>query len=287
MMYDHGKSDRCIVPMKSSNNGKRKGTRNQGRPYLGTQREISETDMGQGPTVDRRTDRRPAEKVEGRHLTKGNSRKQNMHRTQCRERMQSALGRIRQAAIADREMQFTSLYHHIYSLDTLTTAFYGLNRRSTPGVDRVTWQEYEQSLTENLEGLSDRLKRGGYRAKPVRRTYIPKADGSERSLGIPVLEDKIVQAATKEVLNAIYEQEFLGFSYGFRPGRSPHDALDAVSVGIERRKVNWVPDADIMGFFDAIDHECLVKLLRHRILDQRVERLVRKWLKSVLNGHYR
>jgi len=155
-----------------------------------------------------------------------------------------------------------------------------LKRQSAPGVDGETWYHYQENLEENLEDLSRRLKSGGYRAKPVRRVYIPKADGRERPIGIPALEDKIVQRATVEVLNGIYEEDFLGFSYGFRPGRNQHNALDAVTVGIESKKVNWVLDADIRGFFDSIDHEWLLKFIEHRIADQRVIRHVKKWLKA-------
>jgi RNA-directed DNA polymerase len=160
----------------------------------------------------------------------------------------------------------------------LREAYDGLNRDAAPGVDGQTWAAYGENLEANLRDLSDRLKRGGYHARPVERVYIPKPDGRQRPIGIPTLEDKIVQRATVAVLNAIYEEEFRGFSYGFRPGRSPHDALDAVTVGIEKRNVNWVLDADIRGFFDAIDHAWLVKFIEHRIGDQRVVRHMQKWL---------
>jgi group II intron reverse transcriptase/maturase len=155
-----------------------------------------------------------------------------------------------------------------------------MKRDAAAGVDGQTWRQYGEALESHLEDLSDRLRRGGYRAKPVRRAFIPKADGGQRPLGVPVLEDKIVQRATAEVLNAIYEADFVGFSYGFRPGRSPHNALDAVSVGITRRKVSWVLDADIRGFYDAVDHEWLVRFVEHRIADRRVVRHVKKWLKA-------
>jgi len=168
----------------------------------------------------------------------------------------------------------------VYDVGRLEKAYKGLNRKAAAGVDKVTWQEYGENIEENLEELSGRLKRGAYRARPVRRTYISKSDGRQRPLGVTALEDKIVQSATTEVLNAVYEQDFLGFSYGFRPGRSQHNALDAVSVGIKKRKVNWVLDADVRGFFDAINHEWLVRFLEHRIGDQRVIRHVKKWLKA-------
>jgi len=168
----------------------------------------------------------------------------------------------------------------VYNVERLKKAYEGLNRKGAAGVDQVTWKEYGERLEENLEDLSGRLQRGAYRARPVRRVYIPKSDGRQRPLGVPALEDKIVQSATAEVLNAVYEQDFVGFSYGFRPGRSQHNALDAVSVGILGRKVSWVLDADIRGYFDAIDHEWLIRFVEHRIGDQRVIRHVKKWLKA-------
>ena len=159
-------------------------------------------------------------------------------------------------------------------------AYQATQRRAAAGVDGVTWEMYGENLEENVRDLSARLKRGAYRAKPVRRVYIDKADGSRRPLGVPTVEDKVVQRATSEVLGAVYEQDFLGFSYGFRPGRSPHDALDALSAAITKKKVNWVLDADIRGFYDALDHEWLVKFVEHRIGDRRVIRLIQKWLKA-------
>ncbi len=172
-----------------------------------------------------------------------------------------------------------ALWHHVYNVNRLREAYYGLKRSSAPGIDAMAWRDYGKDLEANLRDLSDRLKRGGYRAKPVRRVYIPKGDGRQRPIGIPVLEDKIVQRAVVEVLNAIYEVDFLGFSYGFRPGRSQHNALDALTVAIRSRKINWVLDADIRGFFDAIDHEWLVRFIEHRIGDKRVVRHIEKWLK--------
>lgn len=192
----------------------------------------------------------------------------------------SALERIRQAARRDKQLRFTSLLHHIDNPDMLREAYFSLKRDAAPGVDGETWRAYGEALGENLQDLSGRLKRGAYRAKPVRRVYIPKADGRQRPLGVPVLEDKLVQRATVEVLNAIYETDFLGFSYGFRPGRSQHNALDALYAGLLTRKVNWVLDADIRGFFDAIDHGWLVKFVEHRIADRRVVRLIQKWLNA-------
>src|SRR6266571_1565195 len=177
-------------------------------------------------------------------------------------------------------MRFTSLMHHIYNQSMLREAYYGLKRDAAPGVDGETWREYGEDLESNLEELSARLRRGAYRAKPVRRVYIAKADGRMRPLGVTALEDKIVQRATVEVVNAIYETDFLGFSYGFRPGRNAHNALDVLYAGILTRKVNWVLDADIRGFFEAMNHEWLVKFVEHRIADQRVVRLIQKWLSA-------
>jgi len=177
-------------------------------------------------------------------------------------------------------MRFTALLHHIYNLETLRLAYFSLKKEAAAGVDGETWRHYGETLEANLRDLSERLKRGAYRAKPVRRVYIPKADGRQRPLGVTALEDKIAQRATVEVLNAIYETDFLGFSYGFRPGRSPHHALDALYTGLLTRKVNWVLDLDIKGFFDGISHEWLVKFVEHRIADRRVVRLIRKWLNA-------
>lgn len=194
--------------------------------------------------------------------------------------LQSALQRIRQAASRDKGLRFTALWHHVYDADRLRESYFSLKRKATPGVDGETWEHYGESLEENLSNLSDRLRRGAYQAKPVKRAYIPKSDGRQRPLGVTTLEDKLVQRATVEVLSAIYETDFKGFSYGFRPGRSPHDALDALSVGIRTRQVNWVLDADICGFFDAIDHKWMEKFIKHRIADQRVIRHIKKWLNA-------
>lgn len=220
------------------------------------------------------------EAMEGRGLTKGRPLEQNTRRTQGRRGVLSALERLREAGRRNKEERFTALFHHVYDIDRLREAYYGLKRQAVPGVDGETWQQYGEDLEGNLRELSGRLKRGAYRAKPAWRAYIPKADGGQRPIGIPTLEDKIVQRATVEVLNAIYEEDFLGFSYGFRPGRSPHLALDALSVGIMRRKVSWVLDADIRGFFDTLNHEWLVKFIEHRIADRRMVRLIRKWLNA-------
>jgi group II intron reverse transcriptase/maturase len=194
--------------------------------------------------------------------------------------LQQALDRVRQAARRDKGLRFTALWHRVYDVARLREAYFSLNRKSAPGVDGMTWRQYGEDLEANLRDLSGRLQRGAYRAKPVLRAYIAKTDGRQRPLGKPVLEDKIVQRATVEVLNAVYETDFLGFSYGFRPKRSQHHALDALSVGLRSKKVNWVLDADIRGFFDTIDHGWLVKFIEHRIADQRVVRHVKKWLNA-------
>jgi RNA-directed DNA polymerase len=220
-----------------------------------------------------------AEVVEGRELAKGNSGQQNRVRTQCRAALSRALDRVRQAA-KDSGKRLTALWHQVYPIDRLREAYFRLNHDAAPGVDGQTWAAYGEQLDTTLRELSDRLQRGAYQAPPVERVYIPKADGRQRPIGKPTLEDKIVQRATVEVLNAVYEQEFLGFSYGARPGRSPHHALDAVTVGSEKRNINWVLDADIRGFYDAIDHAWLVKFVEHRSGDQRVVRHIRKWLKA-------
>src|ERR1700680_4717837 len=241
-----GKSDRPTVPEKSPNNA--------GQPV--------------------------AEGMEGRGLAKGNLPQQNASRTPSRTDALSALERVRQAAKKDKKLRFTALLHHIYDPERLREAYLCLKKEAAPGVDGETWRHYGETLEDNLQDLSHRLKRGAYRAKPVRRVFIPKADGRQRPLGVPALEDKIVQRAAVEVLNAIYETDFLGFSYGFRPGRSQHQALDALYAGLLTRKVNWVLDVDIRGFFDAIDHGWLVELAEHRIADRRVVRLIQKWLNA-------
>jgi len=245
-MNGQGQSDRPVVPVKFPNNA--------GQPA--------------------------AEGMEGRGLAKGNPSQQNVPRAQHRDGTRSALERVREVAERDKTVRFTTLLHHVYNTEHLRAAYYALKRDAAPGIDGETWEHYGQALEANLADLSGRLKRGAYRAKPVKRAYIPKADGRQRPLGIPTLEDKLVQRATVEVLNAIYETDFLGFSYGFRPGRSPHHALDALYTGLLTRKVNWVLDADIRGFFDAIDHGWLVKFVEHRIADRRVVRLIQKWLNA-------
>lgn len=249
MMHDHEKSDESVVPEKSPNNGEACA--------------------------------HPAEVMEERDSTKGKTQRQNRDPAQNRDSsLKHAAMRIREFVERRPDEKLTALWHHVYKPEHLKEAFFQLKPGAAAGVDRVTWGEYAENLDERIEDLSSRLARGAYRAKPTRRVYIPKQNGERRPLGIPALEDKIVQKVTVEILNAIYEPAFLGFSYGFRPGRSPHNALDALNVGIVRRKVNHVLDADIRGFFDAIDHEWMIKFLEHRIQDIRVIRHVKKWLKA-------
>src|SRR6266571_1104594 len=221
-----------------------------------------------------------AEGMEGRGLAKGNLRQQNASRTPSREDALSALERVRQAASKDKKLRFTALLHHIYNLETLRMAYFGLKKEAAPGVDGETWRNYGETLENNLQDLSPRLQRGAYRASPVKRAYIAKADGRKRPLGVPVLEDKIAQRSVVEVLNAIYEVDFVGFSYGFRPGRSPHQALDALAFGIWKKWVNWIFDADLQSFFDTLRHDWLVRFLEYRIADRRVIRLIQKWLNA-------
>jgi group II intron reverse transcriptase/maturase len=215
--------------------------------------------------------------MEGRSPAKGNMEEQNASRTQSRIVAPSALDRVREAALRDRKKKFTTLMHHV-TIDRLRDAYLALKRKAASGVDGVTWDEYGQDLEDRLEDLHGRVHRGAYRAKPSRRVYIPKPDGRQRPLGIAALEDKVVQRAIVEVLNAIYEVDFLGFSYGFRPGRSQHQALDALGTATGCRKVNWVLDADIRGYFDTIDHGWLMKFMEHRVGDKRILRLIQKWL---------
>jgi RNA-directed DNA polymerase len=244
-MYAGGESDGCVVPTKCPNNG------------------------GQ----------LPAEGMEGRQPTKENIGQATAPRTQSRIGGLSDLHGVRKAARKDKRTRFTALLHHV-TVNLLRESFYALKRRAAPGVDGVSWQEYETDLDEKLADLHGRIHRGTYRAQPSKRAYIPKADGRQRPLGIAALEDKVVQQAVVTVLNQIYEEDFQGFSYGFRPGRSQHDALDALWVGIMRKKVNWILDADVRGFFDNLSHEWLVKFIEHRVADRRILRLIQKWLRA-------
>ena len=217
--------------------------------------------------------------MEGRPPVKGNASQHPLPWTQSQEDGRpAALERIRQAVRRKQHDRLTSLYHHIYQVAHLREAYFALQRQAAPGVDGVTWQQYGQDLDANLQDLSKRLARGAYRATAVRRAYIPKPDGRQRPLGVPALEDKIVQCVTAWIFSVIWEEEFRGFSYGFRPGRGPHHALDALMVGIHRKRVNWILDADIQGFFDHVSHAWLVRFVEHRIGDRRVIRLIQQWL---------
>lgn len=244
-MYASGESDEQVVPAKRSN----------------------------------KEEQSSAESVEGSCSTKGNTNEANTLRTLSREGVPQGLAGVREAARRDRKQKFTALLHHV-TVDLLRESYYSLKRNAAPGIDGVTWEQYGEGLEAKIRELHGRLHRGAYRAPPSRRTYIPKADGRQRPLGIAALEDKVVQQAVVTVLNQIYEEDFLGFSYGFRPGRSQHDALDALTVGLRRKKVSWVLDLDVRGFFDNVSHEWLVKFVEHRIADRRILRLIQKWLKA-------
>jgi RNA-directed DNA polymerase len=220
-----------------------------------------------------------AEAVEGRRPAKGNAASETRPGRGAGLGVSSELDRVRQVARRDKQVRFTALLHHV-TVDRLREAYRAIRRDAAAGVDGVTWREYGLDLEDNLRDLHARVHRGAYRARPVRRAYIPKPDGRSRPLGVAALEDKVLQRAVVEVLNAVYEQDFLGFSYGFRPGRSPHQALDALSVGITRKKVNWVLDADVRDCFTSLDHSWLLKFLEHRIADKRVLRLIQRWLKA-------
>ena len=226
-----------------------------------------------------KAERSAAESGEPRAGTKGNADQQSTGRMPSRGTVAQALERIRRTARERKKERFTALLHHI-SIEHLEDAFHELKKNAAPGVDRLTWRAYEPDLERGLEDLHARLHRGAYRPQPARRVYIPKPDGRQRPLAVAALEDKIVQRATAAVLNAIYEEDFLGFSYGFRPGRGAHDALDALCVGIHSKKVSFILDADIRSFFDAIDQEWLIRFLEHRVGDRRIIRLIRKWLKA-------
>ena len=268
-MHEPGKSDRPVLPEKLPK-----------MDYWEFHQRYVEAMDGRGLAKENERD------TEGVLLPAGPAKQ--VDRTQSRigkgptspEDLQNALDRVRQVACRDKQLKFSSLWHHVYDVNRLREAYLSLRRGASAGVDGQTWQEYGQGLESHLKDLSERLAQGRYRAKPVRRVYIPKADGRERPIGVPTLEDKIVQRATVRVLNAVYETDFLGFSYGFRPGRSAHVALDALAVAIRTREVSYVLDADIRGFFDTLDHECLMQFIGHRIADQRVLRHNRKWLNA-------
>ena len=243
MMHDRGKSDDLVVPASPPNNA-------------------------QGGA---------AEAGEGRGSPKGNATSATRSGPSAGLSAPSGLDRVRRVARKDKDVRFTALLHHV-DVDRLRAAYFALRPKAAPGVDGVTWHDYGQDLEANLTDLHARVHRGSYRAKPSRRVFIPKPDGRQRPLGVASLEDKILQRAVAEVLNAIYERDFLGFSYGFRPGRKPHDALDALATGILRKRVNWVLDADFRDYFSTLDHRWLERFVEHRIADKRVLRLIQKWL---------
>jgi RNA-directed DNA polymerase len=245
MMHERGKSDSAIGAVKPANEAERSA----------------------------------AELVEQRAGTEGNADQQSTRRAQDRVSVSQALGRIRQAAKQRKKEKFTALFYHI-SVELLRRSFFALKKDAAPGVDGLTWQDYEADLDHNLEDLHARVQRGAYRARPSRRQYLPKPDGRQRPIAIAALEDKIVQRATTAVLNAIYEEDFLGFSYGFRPKRSQHDALDALVVGITSTKVNWILEVDVRSFFDEVSQNWLARFLEHRIADPRILHLIQKWLKA-------
>ncbi|MDQ6699971.1 MAG: group II intron reverse transcriptase/maturase [Acidobacteriota bacterium] len=244
-VYALEESDRCVLPMKQPNK--------EGQPS--------------------------AEAVEGRRRPKENDAQPNTQPTQSGERVSQGLNGVRQVARERKQERFTALLHHV-TVPLLRESFQALKKNAAPGVDGVTWREYETGLEDRLIDLHGRVHCGAYRAQPSRRVYIPKADGRQRPLGIAALEDKIVQQAVVTVLNEIFETDFQGFSYGFRPGRDPHQALDALNAGLQKKRVNWVLDADIKGFFDHVSHEWLLKFVEHRVADTRVLRLIQKWLKA-------
>jgi RNA-directed DNA polymerase len=221
----------------------------------------------------------PAEVGEGSARTKENIAQSNTSPTQSGERVSQGLCGVRQRARERPQERFTALLHHL-TVRLLRDSFYALQRQAAPGVDGVGWREYETGLEDRLADLHSRVHRGAYRAQPSRRVYIPKADGRQRPLGIAALEDKVVQQAVVTILNQIYEVDFKGFSYGFRPGRGPHQALDALTVGIQSKRVNWILDADIRSFFDRMSFEWILKFVEHRVADRRMLRLIRKWLQA-------
>jgi RNA-directed DNA polymerase len=245
LMHDREKSDRPVVPAKPPNK--------PGEPG--------------------------AEVVEGRGLPEGNTAGEPRSGRSAGEGVSTDLDRVRHVARKDRDVRFTALLHHV-TVDRLREAYRAISPNAAAGVDGVMWRDYGLGLEENLADLHARVHRGAYRARPTRRVFIPKPDGRQRPLGVASLEDKILQRAVVEVLNAVYEEDFLGFSYGFRPGRRQHDALDALAVGITRKKVNFVLDADIRDFFTQLDQGWLERFLEHRIADKRVLRLIQKWLRA-------
>jgi RNA-directed DNA polymerase len=254
MMHGHEKSDPAIVAAKPANKANES-------------------------VVEASARAKAAELVEPRAGTKGNVGQQSTCRTQGRVSVSQALERIRRVAKERKKERFTALFPHI-TVELLEQSFFELKEDAAPGVDRLTWTDYEADLQRKLEKLHERVHRGAYRALPSRRVYIPKPDGRQRPLAVAALEDKIVQRAVATLLNAIYEEDFLGISYGFRPGRGTHDALDALCVAIHSKKVSFILDADIRSFFDEIDQNWLIRFLEHRIGDRRIIRLIQKWLRA-------
>ncbi|HET7805877.1 MAG TPA: group II intron reverse transcriptase/maturase [Pseudolabrys sp.] len=254
-MHGRGKSDSVIVAEKPANNADK----------AAAEQSVAGAEA--------------AEPGEPRTGTKENAEQQSTRRTQSRDSVTQALERIRQVAKTRTKERFTALLHHI-SIELLEDSFFELKENAAAGVDGLKWKEYEANIDRNIVDLHDRLHRGAYRALPSRRVYIPKPDGRQRPLAVAALEDKIVQRAAAAVLSAIYEEDFLEFSYGFRPGRGAHNAMDALIVGIERKRVNFILDADIRSFFDTVNHDWLIRFVEHRIGDTRMIRLIQKWLKA-------
>jgi RNA-directed DNA polymerase len=285
MMNEREQSDRPVVPMKSANEKtsgfwpffeewmKGRGLAKENERETGDDREKrgaadpAQADQASQPQETQRSCKK---------LPPVPSPAQAMPKAGC----PAALDRIRQAALTDKKLRFTNLVHHVYAIDRLRQAYFELSKQAAPGIDGQTWGEYGKELERNLQDLSDRLAKGSYHAPPVKRVYIPKPGGKQRPIGIPTLEDKLVQRAATAVLGAVYEADFKGFSYGFRPGKSAHLALDALAVAIQTRRVNYVLDADIRSFFDTLDHRCLMQFVEHRIADRHLLRLLRKWLNA-------
>jgi RNA-directed DNA polymerase len=258
----------------------RRRTAGEGHGHTARMHVFEESDGGIVPMNHSNKDGNPfAESEEGRPPIKESTRQPNTYPTQSGARVSQGLESVRRAARENKEAKFTALLHHL-TVDLLRESFYALKRKAAPGVDGVTWKEYEPGVEERLVDLHSRVHRGAFRAAPSRRVYIEKEDGRKRPLGVASLEDKIVQQAVVTILNQIYEEDFLGFSYGFRPGRSQHQALDALSYALLRKKVNYVLDADIRGFFDNLDKSWLVKFVEHRVADPRILRLIQKWLNA-------
>jgi len=270
----HENRETSVAPEESSGrSGKAKGR----TPDMHA---AEESDSGVVPMNQRnKSGRPPAEVGEGRPEIKENTAQSYTRPTQSGIRVSQGLNGVRQRAKENKQEKFTALLHHL-TVDLLRESYLALQRRAAPGVDGETWQQYGTGLEDRLSDLHSRVHRSAYRAKPSRRVYIPKADGRQRPLGIAALEDKIVQQAVVTILNQIYEMDFQGFSYGFRPGRSPHQALDALHVGLMRRKVGWVLDADIRSFFDKMSHEWIMQFVQHRVADPRILRLIQKWLQA-------